>query len=322
MAYDTRVATASRVAERIGEWLETVPCPVCGAERFEVLRPARYPAVAGAGELRTVHRTPNGRLRFDRVVRCRSCSLVYLNPRPIPAPVPNGHAEAEDRMFVARNEARIRAFGRTLGSILRELKFDCRWRNLLDIGCGGGAFLVAARRYGFETVGVEPSRWLASFGRDRYLLDIRDGVLDPGMFEPGSFDVVTLWDSVEQLPNPHDTLAAAASLLEPGGLLLVNYPDVGSLAARLLGKRWPFWQGEHWLYYTRTTMARQLERAGFRVVGYRPFRTAQPLGYAARRAAQYFPAMGAAANLLAHIGLAETRLTYNLGQTLVVARVG
>jgi SAM-dependent methyltransferase len=321
VAHHTRTATLQPDAECIGEWIETVPCPVCGAEPFEVLRPARYPAAVGKEELKEIYHASSDRVPLDQVVRCRSCSMVYLNPRPIPALMLSGYANAEDPMFVAQNEARIQAFGKTLGSVMRRLKLDARWRRLLDVGCAGGAFLVAARRYGFETVGVEPGRWLASYARNRHLLDIREGVLKPGMFDPCSFDVVTLWDVLEHLPNPHDTLAAAASLLQPGGLLLVNYPDIGSLAARLLRQRWPFWLAVHLLYYTRTTIARQLERAGFRAIDYRPFWPTLPLGYAAHRAAPYFPAMGTVADLLENLGLAQMRLTYNMGQTLVVARL-
>ena len=321
MAYETRIAIAPPDSERIDEWLETVPCPVCGAEPFDVLRPARYPASAGRRELKEIYYASSDHAPLDQVARCRSCSMVYLNPRPVPALVLSGYAEAEDPLFVAQNEARIRAFEKTLGSLLRRLKLDGRWRRLLDVGCAGGAFLVAARRYGFETVGLEPSRWLASYARNRYQLDICDGVLEAGMFDPCSFDVVTLWDVMEHLTNPHETLALAASLLQPGGLLLVNYPDIGSLAARLLGQRWPFWLGVHLLYYTRATIARQLGRAGFRVLDYRPFWPALPLGYAAQRAAPYFPAMGKVADLLEDLGLARMRLTYNMGQTLVVARL-
>ncbi|MGA1995889.1 MAG: class I SAM-dependent methyltransferase [Bryobacteraceae bacterium] len=315
------MSTTQPAPERIGEWLESVLCPVCCAERFEVLQPARYPADASVAELKEVYRASSDRAPLDQIVRCRSCSMVYLNPRPIPALVLSGYAEAVDPMFVAQNAARIRAFSKTLGSVLRRLKLDGRGRRLLDVGCAGGAFLVAAQRCGFETVGVEPSHWLASYARDQYRLDVRDGVLEPGLFPPRSFDVVTLWDVVEHLSNPHDTLALAASLLKPGGLLLVNYPDIGSLAARMLGHRWPFWLGVHLLYYTRTTIARQLERGGFRIVDFRPFFPTLPLGYVAHRAAPYVPGMGAVAKLLERAGLAKVPLIYNIGQTLAVARL-
>jgi hypothetical protein len=103
---------------------------------------------------------------------------------------------------------------------------------------------------------------------------------------------------------------------------LLNYPDAGSLAARLLRQRWPFWHGEHRLYYTPSTIGRQLNRAGFRVVGCRPFWTALPLGYAVQCAAQTSQWMGVFRNLLAKTRLAEMHLPYRLGRTLVVARVG
>ncbi len=118
-------------------------------------------------------------------------------------------------------------------------------------------------------------------------MDIRDGILEPGAFEAHSFDVITLWDVIEHLPQPLETLQTVRSLLKPGGVLLVNYPDIGTLAARMLGRRWPFWLSVHLIYYTRKTMTEQLRRAGFSTLWFESFWPVLPLGYVAQRAAPY-----------------------------------
>lgn len=300
---------------------QMIPCPLCGSHEFDVRRASRYPASFNPGELKRIFRASSDHVLLDQVVQCRSCSLVYVNPRLHPDLILSGYAEAEDPRFAAQNDLRIRAFHRTLRKVLRRLGTPAQGKCLLDVGCAGGAFLVAARKLGFEVTGVEPSRWMADFGRRTYQLDIRGGILAPGMFPEHSFDVVTLWDVIEHLPDPHDTLTRIGTLLKPGGLLLVNYPDIASVAARALGKRWPFWLSVHLLYYTPKTMAAQLDRAGFSPLWRQSFWSMLPLGYVASRATPYSPLLAALPPLIRFLHLNALPLSYNMGQTLVVSRV-
>jgi len=109
-------------------------------------------------------------------------------------------------------------------------------------------------------------------------------------------------------------------LLKPEGQLLVNYPDYGSGMARLLGKRWPFLLSVHLLYYTRTTMTRQLARSGFKVVRMKPHFQALKLGYILKRMEPYVGVSRHLRSLVEGVGLGGVAVTYNMGQTLVVAR--
>src|SRR5438045_3277427 len=56
--------------------------------------------------------------------------------------------------------------------------------------------------------------------------------------EPGSLDAVVLWDVIEHLPNPRETLEAAGAWLRPGGVVAISTGDVDSLSARLHGRDW------------------------------------------------------------------------------------
>lgn len=303
------------------EILETVACPLCGSGDFEVRRPSRYPPGMGSGDLKRMFRASSDHLLLDQLAQCRSCSLIYLNPRPRSEIILSGYSEAEDPLFTDQNDARITAFRRTLRKVVRRLGMETRGKRLLDVGCAGGAFLVAAREHGFDTVGIEPSRWMAAFGRKRYGLDIRDGILEAGLFPRASFDVVTLWDVIEHLPHPHETLSLARTLLKPDGLLLVNYPDPSSVAARILGWRWPFWLSVHLLYYTPKTMDAQLRRAGFSPLWRQPFWMTLSLGYIAQRAAPYSPLLARLPQLVRSLRLGSIVTPYNAGQTLVVSNI-
>jgi SAM-dependent methyltransferase len=308
-------------AASAGQLFETIACPLCDSDQMKVVRASTYTASVTAEDIRKLYSVSGAHALMDRVVQCTSCSLVYVNPRPSSELTISSYADAVDPTFVAQNRDRIATFRKSLSSVLRKLgESGGKGRRLLDIGCAGGAFPVAARDLGFDAVGIEPSRWLADYARRSYGLDVRDGILKPGIFPNGTFDVVTLWDVIEHVPQPHETLTLAYDLLKPGGLLLVNYPDVGTVAARVLGSRWPFWLSVHVLYYTRNTMSRQLQRAGFSNLWQQSSWQTLPTGYVLQRAAPYFPPAAWFSPVFKALGLSNLPFTYNMGQTLAVSR--
>ena len=138
---------------------------------------------------------------------------------------------------------------------------------LLDIGTAAGAFVAAAVRRGWDAEGCEPNRWLGEWGARHYGIRIRQGSVFVQDYAPASFDVVTLWDVIEHTPDPRAVLDRCRELLKPGGLLIVNYPDIGSWIARALGRRWLFLTSVHLWYFDRTTIRRLMESGGFDVAG-------------------------------------------------------
>lgn len=103
---------------------------------------------------------------------------------------------------------------------------------LLDIGCSTGLFLDEARRAGFEAYGAELSPEAAAFARTHFGLEVHPGDWHDAGYADGSFDVVTLFDTVEHLSDPLGELAAIRRLLKPGGLLLQSAPNTDGLFAR------------------------------------------------------------------------------------------
>src|SRR5439155_11898525 len=83
------------------------------------------------------------------------------------------------------------------------------------------------------------------------------GMLDefrPSVHVP--FDVVTAFDVIENTPDPIAFLTDIAAVLKPGGLFFLSTPDVGSLTARLFGRRWHFYYPYHLSYFSRATLTR------------------------------------------------------------------
>lgn len=137
---------------------------------------------------------------------------------------------------------------------------------ILDVGCGNGDFLSLARARGYTVQGIDVSASSVRLCRTRGL-EVLQGTLLEVPLSTG-FDVVTLWDVIEHVPNPVAVVRRAWDLLEPGGHLVVKTPLVRGptfrivtilplLAASILQVP------SHVQFFTRTSVLRLAEATGF-----------------------------------------------------------
>jgi SAM-dependent methyltransferase len=149
-----------------------------------------------------------------------------------------------------------------------------RLRRLLDVGCGTGGFLAAARAEGFEGFGFDACGPEADLARAVHPNVRRAAGLaqyEAALGRPVRADLVTLWDVLEHLRRPHAMLADLAHGLEPGGILFAATPNgrAARLKARLyprVGRRAGLAPWEHVFYYSPRALGRLVEEAGLGVL--------------------------------------------------------
>ncbi len=137
---------------------------------------------------------------------------------------------------------------------------------ILDVGAATGFFMKIAKTRGWQVHGVEISAYAAEQGR-KDGLDIVTGTLQNVKQTDNTFDLITMWDVIEHMPDPVSDLNRVRSLLKPGGLVAVNTPDSGSFYSKLMGSRWHlFVPPEHIWYFNRKSIATLLNNSGFEVL--------------------------------------------------------
>lgn len=297
--------------------LEDVPCDLCGGTDHDVLRPARDTS-RSEQDLVRIFRASSDVPLVDRLVKCRACGLVFVSPRVRASAIVDSYSAGDDPTFVSQAEARERTFGESVARIERLTGGPGR---VFDIGTAGGSFLAAARARGWQVDGCEPNRWLAAWGRQHYGIDIRPGPLTDHELPKGAYDVVTLWDVVEHLPQPSAILDRVKDLVKPGGYLILTFPDIGSPSAKYLGRYWPFLSSVHLYYFSKRTMRQMLKTHGFEMVETRPHTQRLELGYVLHRAGDVLGApMRWMSRLANKAGAGRSHVAYRLGQTFVAAR--
>ena len=105
----------------------------------------------------------------------------------------------------------------------------------------------------------------------------------------GPYEVVTLIDVIEHVPNPVDLMRAIKSVMAPDGICVVVTPDVNSVAARLMGWKWWHFRAAHIGYFNKSTLALALERAGLCVNATMRPSWHLPSSYLAERGFKYLP---------------------------------
>jgi 2-polyprenyl-3-methyl-5-hydroxy-6-metoxy-1,4-benzoquinol methylase len=143
---------------------------------------------------------------------------------------------------------------------------------MLDVGCSVGVFLDEARSRGFTVKGVEYSPDTSELARSLYGLDVQTGTVED-VGERLAFDVVTLWDVIEHLGAPLDSLRKVHGLLAPTGVVAIRTPNIDGLFPRRsyrVGRAIGFWPAveppAHLVQFSKTTLRLMLERAGFEVI--------------------------------------------------------
>jgi len=245
--------------------LEYVNCNLCGADDAMLLYLSTLPKDrCFQDDVQSFRCTSSGYGVHPPIVQCRSCGLVYANPRYEKNAILHNYEEAIDRLYMDEREGRVLTFRRNL-SPLEKLVRPVSARKLLDIGCHIGVFLEIAQERGWEAWGIEPSRW-ATEQAQRRGLRVTASILEEAGFTDEFFDVVTMWDVIEHLTDPTNELQEVNRVLKKGGLICIHTMNIESLFARLMGPRWPWLMEMHLYYFSPCTLAKMLEKTGFQVI--------------------------------------------------------
>ena len=226
-------------------------------------------------------------VRYDfpehqRAIReCLACRLMVLDPMPtreeLHAVYNEGYFDNEDLTradpsrvygYVDYISERItkQAGYRRICEQLRKLARPARKpARLLDYGCGLGFFLDAAYDHGFDVEGAEFNSYAREYIRKRY----RYPVFGPDeLGTRGKYDVITMFDVIEHLREPFDTIEELRGLMNENGVLLLLTMDSTSVTSRLLGKRLEDFRRirEHLYFFDRANLSSLLEKRGFQVL--------------------------------------------------------
>jgi len=229
-------------------------CPICNSDGFAHYLDCKDYTVSG---------------EIFRLVQCSSCSLVVTSPRPDLNSL-GAYYASED--YISHTETQRGLINRIylLASrialsrkkkIINE-RFSAKGQ-LLDYGCGTGAFLKAMSDDGWKTNGIEPDDGARRIAAKRNNQEIFTPEQMQG-FKESSYDVITLWHVLEHVPEPMVACKEFFRLLKPGGKLILALPNHLSQDAQKYRGAWAAYDVPRHLFHFNSLNIKSIgTRVGF-----------------------------------------------------------
>lgn len=201
------------------------------------------------------------------VYRCESCGIQTL----IPKPEQDLEEMYSENYYLGKSEYAYKDERRTekydayvWDARLRNIQRFQKTGNFLDVGCAFGGFLTRAKVFGFQPFGIEVSPYSAGFARERGLEVVQGNFLDSvSKFSDDFFQVITLIEVIEHLPDPDQVFDELTRILAPGGLLILQTANFEGKQAREEGKSYHYYLPGHIYYYSESNLKSILELRKF-----------------------------------------------------------
>lgn len=196
-------------------------CPSCGQRAIQnfLRAPDRF----------------HGKTELYQLVRCRSCSLVWLHNPPRPNEMDQHYGPDYDRQVAAAGETSPERRWRPRREALARYKSGGA---ILDIGCSAGSFLESLKGPSWDLYGIEISDAMAQKARARSGAQVFVGDVLDAPFPPETFDAITCFHVFEHLYHPREVLAKVSEWLKPGGIFYTLMPNIDSAGVHVFRSYW------------------------------------------------------------------------------------
>ena len=302
----------------IEDYLEKINCPCCYKNSFKIIKNSNYKNIDNLEKLKNVYKSSSDDLLIDQLVECDFCSFQYLNPRINSKIILDSYQDIIDENHISQDKFRLKTFSKSLKKIIKFLNLkNFNDKFFLDIGSASGIFLKALKDLGFNEEGYEPSKWMVSYGKKNYKVNINQGFIND-LNEDKKFDFISFWDVLEHVTDLDKTLKKVEKLSKKKCYLIINVPNNNSLACKLMKKKWPFYLNVHLYYFSKKTLENILLKYNFRLVKSFPHWQYLSLGYICIRGSKYIKILKFFGKFFNFLKLSNVSIPYNMGQTTFI----
>src|SRR5882724_185789 len=256
--------------------MKKIKCPLCNTSAFTILYPSTLKPKDFDPKVikNNLKNTLDDYSKHAQIVRCVNCDLVYTNPMENMKKILQGYGDVVDKEYLKTEKFRKLLSLKHL-AILEKFKTKGQ---MLDIGCFAGFFLELSKSKGWKTYGIEPSQWASKIARDRGVTIVgRD--IERSKLKSNFFDVITMWDVIEHLPNPQTVIKIIHKALKKNGIVAFGTPNIEGLLAKVLKNHYPYLIRMHIILYSPKTLKKLFEENGFRVIHKETYGRIYPLEY-------------------------------------------
>lgn len=238
--------------------LEFFPCSFCGSDEYTIVFRGKDLMVDLPGQF--------------QMVRCKSCGLLRQNPRldwvDLQKHYPLNHGSYKPLLpnsstRLTRIIARYGHWKRV--NLVSKYVPSGEW---LEVGIGSGLILQEALfRNKWNLKAIEPNRQIAGYVQDNLEIPVQPVLFEDYIAEEESFDLITMWDVLEHLPNPIGAIKKAHKLLRNNGFFIFQIPNYDSWNRIVFKATWGGYDLPRHLYlFPKKALYELLPRFGFKII--------------------------------------------------------
>lgn len=208
-------------------------------------------------------------------VVCQDCSTMFINPRPTPQILEHYYETSKNYqywnkyIFPASENARREKIFRPRAERLIAIcnKYNTTTNILLEVGAGFGTFIEEAGKMDVfkKLIAIEPTPDLANTCRQKGIETIEKPV-EKVTFDNEKIDVIASFEVIEHLFSPRDFISKCASILSPGGILILTCPNVQGFEISVLQKLSTSVDVEHLNYFNPSSLSHIVHECNLEVL--------------------------------------------------------
>ena len=219
--------------------------------------------------------------------RCGSCGLISPDPIPDEKTIEEHYSigfKEGNYLRLRQWETQYRHVYQTMAQFLQKgispLGIDLKGASILDIGCFTGDFLQILNEYGADVYGVELQKKAVEIANQKLPGRIYEADIYNDVFPNLNFDIICMNGLIEHVIEPVKLLHRSFELLKPGGVLMIQTPNSGSVLSYVMRQYWPpVAPVEHIYLFSRKSMQFVLATCGFNELKYKPHIKLLPVDY-------------------------------------------
>lgn len=221
-------------------------CPICSSTKFNSLLEIKDFSISQ---------------EYFIITKCLGCGFLITSPRPDANSIGKYY---QSEKYISHSGSRKTIIDRVYFLAQR---LTLRWKynlirsykskgEILDYGCGTGAFLNFLQKRKWEITGVEPSKNARTIA-ESFLQKKVDHSLDAIVEK--KFDVITLWHVLEHIHDLENSIQKMKELLKEDGIIFIAVPNYESADAQKYKEHWAAYDvPRHLWHFSKTTIEKLL----------------------------------------------------------------
>ncbi len=204
-----------------------------------------------------------------KAVQC-SCGMLFVNPQPSMEFISTFYDEdyfsgkkkhnAPGQMDLEKHRDNFMPNINKCIAMMHKRKKKGKY---LDVGCATGHYVELFQELGWKSQGIDISEYSTEYGRTERGLDIITGDVVTAGLPKGRYDLITLLNVIEHVPDPTAMVKELERILHKNGTLAISTPNAGYMVAKMSKENWWGWNDEgHIFLFSLATLEKLLDKAG------------------------------------------------------------